>query len=819
MGSKLKLCEVTYFNAEHPKHKVSSLLSGNGKWTSPIRFKEDLICEFSLQGQARITRIDIGNFWSASVEVSVGLSSWPSSKRELLASHNFMNRITSISGDNKEQMITFTGAHFKEVSETYWDRIRITCKQPYRFDNDCFGLSIVDVTGNLKSNCTNIAQTPETDATGKVEESELNTFIQEKFNMMKPTTKQSPFRPFSSIFSAKKSSEKRSPLSVQKTSLPEKASTPETDIINVQNHNTPSIHEKTEMDESNDLELKSARFFEKCLKFLETMLKDHGLEELEVVSYNMVKRMWIQKFGQDVSKQEKRILKLASEQYLVERVELLQNNQKNENKLSSDCTKKRKLSSTTSDQSEEKENKRVNRNAIIDLPEVQSNIEIIDDSPSSSSRNTNNETPSRRNKRLSSSSEKKQPAKRQRVKSGSRTKTKPDMKAVPNADGWYSPINARNAMEAEKTLPLKFTKAVLGYNPANLLKIPLDDLEQAGILFQRYNYKTDRCLPLRDSEKPLNVESYETLRFFKCGPDIFLVHRNKFYDPLVEEEHVERVFKNHSATKVKNNKPLIKEIKEYINNYGKTEDPPVEEVVLVDEDDIESGDKNADTAQVDVKDDEEKDEKKRKESMVECPMCSKLFSPSLIQEHAADCTGLEDNFETSEAPLNSCPLCNKEMELDVLEEHAATCTGESEETTQLTVSSSTPKSFRFSTPNNTMTPGENKSSVISVDDSPRIIDVGKIPKFGDCPVCQRRMKMEELEEHAMGCQGIEMNGGNGLHVNIYDRKARCDFCNQLIPEIIMDEHVDDCPARGIRKRVIPPAEKIRMNKKFKNNWR
>ena len=56
---------------------------------------------------------------------------------------------------------------------------------------------------------------------------------------------------------------------------------------------------------------------------------------------------------------------------------------------------------------------------------------------------------------------------------------------------------------------------------------------------------------------------------------------------------------------------MIKEIKEYINNYGKTEDPPVEEVVLVDEDDIESGDKNADTAQVDVKDDEEKDEKKR----------------------------------------------------------------------------------------------------------------------------------------------------------------------------------------------------------------
>ena len=37
---------------------------------------------------------------------------------------------------------------------------------------------------------------------------------------------------------------------------------------------------------------------------------------------------------------------------------------------------------------------------------------------------------------------------------------------------------------------------------------------------------------------------------------------------------------------------------------------------------------------------------------------------------------------------------------------------ESEEKTQLSVSSCTPKSFRFSTPKSSMKPGENKSSVI-----------------------------------------------------------------------------------------------------------
>ena len=71
------------------------------------------------------------------------------------------------------------------------------------------------------------------------------------------------------------------------------------------------------------------------------------------------------------------------------------------------------------------------RNAVIDLSEEEDNIEIKEDSPSSSSHNITNKTPSRLTKRKSSSSEKKQPAKRQRVKSGSRTKIKPDMKAVP----------------------------------------------------------------------------------------------------------------------------------------------------------------------------------------------------------------------------------------------------------------------------------------------------------------------------------------------------------------------------------------------------
>ena len=46
--------------------------------------------------------------------------------------------------------------------------------------------------------------------------------------------------------------------------------------------------------------------------------------------------------------------------------------------------------------------------------------------------------------------------------------------------------------------------------------------------------------------------------------------------------------------------------------------------------------------------------------------------------------------------------------------------------------------------------------VISIDDEPDTL-VARPLKYGDCPVCKRRMKMEELTEHAMGCQVVLEN--------------------------------------------------------------
>ena len=40
--------------------------------------------EISLPEPKMIFGVDVGNFWSASIEVQVGLSDWPQSKREVL---------------------------------------------------------------------------------------------------------------------------------------------------------------------------------------------------------------------------------------------------------------------------------------------------------------------------------------------------------------------------------------------------------------------------------------------------------------------------------------------------------------------------------------------------------------------------------------------------------------------------------------------------------------------------------------------------------------------------------------------------------------
>ena len=84
-NGRLKLQDVAYFSNEHPRNTVKSLMNGSGKWTTPTNCKTDLLeAEFTLSESCRITGLDVGNFWSASVEILVGSSQWPQTRREIL---------------------------------------------------------------------------------------------------------------------------------------------------------------------------------------------------------------------------------------------------------------------------------------------------------------------------------------------------------------------------------------------------------------------------------------------------------------------------------------------------------------------------------------------------------------------------------------------------------------------------------------------------------------------------------------------------------------------------------------------------------------
>ena len=59
-----------------------------------------------------------------------------------------MNRLDCSLGDNKQKMMFFRDQHFnKDMSCKKWDRIKIICRQPFKINNDTFGLAMFVLHG------------------------------------------------------------------------------------------------------------------------------------------------------------------------------------------------------------------------------------------------------------------------------------------------------------------------------------------------------------------------------------------------------------------------------------------------------------------------------------------------------------------------------------------------------------------------------------------------------------------------------------------------------------------------------------------------
>ena len=91
--------------------------------------------------------------------------------------------------------------------------------------------------------------------------------------------------------------------------------------------------------------------------------------------------------------------------------------------------------------------------------------------------------------------------------------------------------------------------------------------------------------------------------------------------------------------------------------------------------------------------------------------------------------------------------------------------------------------------------------------------------WGECPVCQQLMPNHKLGLHAMACQGIEFNGGEGLEVNPMEVQSKCGTCGCLVPDLVMEEHREECWGNNANKRRIQtPMERRRAKFPKTNHW-
>eukprot|EP00092_Neocalanus_flemingeri_P010867 GFUD01011703.1.p1 GENE.GFUD01011703.1~~GFUD01011703.1.p1 ORF type:complete len:218 (-),score=76.83 GFUD01011703.1:173-826(-) len=80
--------------------------------------------------------------------------------------------------------------------------------------------------------------------------------------------------------------------------------------------------------------------------------------------------------------------------------------------------------------------------------------------------------------------------------------------------------------------------------------------------------------------------------------------------------------------------------------------------------------------------------------------------------------------------------------------------------------------------------------------------------WGECPVCDQMMPLSKLQLHAMACQGLHLNGGDGLEVNPMDVQTRCSVCSNLVPDLVYEEHKQTCWANTDNKRrILTPMER------------
>ncbi|XP_074870651.1 protein XNDC1N [Carettochelys insculpta] len=146
----VKINHVVSFTSQDPRYPVENLLHEDDirPWLScPQDRSRQLKVELQLERASSIGYIDVGNCGCAFLEVDVGRSSWPLDQPyvTLVPSTTLMTPADSKLGRNRSGVRMFKEGDFLTTAlGEKWDRVRITCSQPFNKQVQ-FGLSFVRI--------------------------------------------------------------------------------------------------------------------------------------------------------------------------------------------------------------------------------------------------------------------------------------------------------------------------------------------------------------------------------------------------------------------------------------------------------------------------------------------------------------------------------------------------------------------------------------------------------------------------------------------------------------------------------------------------
>ena len=548
----------------------------------------------------------------------------------------------------------FRADHFQaEVVERKWDRVKLVCRQPFKYNNDVFGLAMLVLHGESE-----VGGAGEPGSLAGPAVSSLKEFKRKTESL---TSSASPTPHIPAVLQ----------------NLENRRKFPDTEEDSVKPSKPSTSFNASALSRTAKLVLQGqknqpgpgpvVKFEKRAAKFLMDCQFEHkNFAELELLTFRTVKNLWMEKEKTELAPNEKAVLKALSSQYLTKLVNRKGVKRVNEENQKGNSFKKRKVS----------ENLQIMRKTVaID------SVENINEK----SRNTqrNSVATMDLDSKNGSSDEKIENIKTKNLEKLRHTNAPNKLKAPGSSALQKTTFKSVSSRTPEKTKEVSTfdltsspevspckpwspppARARPTYNRSHLLAVPAALLDNHGILVQTYNYKKDKQLPLKGGTE-LNTKVGNPVTFFKVGPDVHLAYGGRLFVPDIQPEHLARVFKQFNQERVLHNDyPAGLEKLQQLSQNGeeghKLEKEIGKDGKLEQEDEL-FGDGATGSS---TKRSEEEEEDKG-----ECPLCCSWLPLPQLAGHAAECEGPPAAGQQTAV----CPICQLEVETDLLEQHANQC--------------------------------------------------------------------------------------------------------------------------------------------------